>query len=461
MRGAAIEIVCMVLCSYFDCIIVWYDDGMDTIDNRQIEYMALGELMTRLHPQNPKSHDLGAIIQSYQTHGFVASGILDDRTGLFLAVHGRIQALDSMKRQHMDVPDGIRNGGDDWLVPVQVGYSSKNDVQAKAYIVADNKLTVLGGWDEPALAELLQEVAGSVDVALESTGFSGDDLDELLSDLNEPPTWKPDVDTADPSGDGIEELIGYGLSSFWKDLSRENEISKYMLTLPPAIDTKSGSTIKAQFSRTNATATERIVKTYMRTGDVFYEMCCGWMTFSSTAKYFGFSGKGGDIWDTSLKFCKRQILAMPGDGNIEVVYADCRDTKESTNYYDFVHSNPPFFSLETYGGGADDLAATNDYDMWINAMGEMAVEACRILTPGGLANFVINDYRDGGILIPMHSDFINSILSKSELMLHDFVVAEVLSQSIRFRKRVQYPARYTVKCHEYIITFKKPTETGC
>ena len=152
-------------------------------DNRQIEYMALGELMTRLHPENPKQHDIGAIIQSYKTHGFVASGILDDRTGLFLAGHGRIQALNSMKRQKMDIPDGIRNGGDDWLVPVQVGYSSKNDIQAKAYIVADNKLTVLGGWNEPALAELLQEVAGSVDVALEATGYDADDLDQLLQDL--------------------------------------------------------------------------------------------------------------------------------------------------------------------------------------------------------------------------------------------------------------------------------------
>lgn len=154
------------------------------ISERNIEYLPLSELMTRLHPDNPKSHDLGAIIQSYQTHGFVASGILDDRTGLFLAGHGRIQALNMMRKQGMGIPDGIRNGGDDWLVPVQVGYSSRNDVQAKAYIVADNKLTVLGGWNEPKLATLLQEVVVSVDVALESTGYDSEELDQLLQDLN-------------------------------------------------------------------------------------------------------------------------------------------------------------------------------------------------------------------------------------------------------------------------------------
>lgn len=159
-----------------------------TDDNRRIEYIALTELLTRLHPQNPKQHDLGAIIESYKHHGFVASGVLDDRTGLFLAGHGRVEALSMMKRQGMEMPRGIQNGGDDWLVPVQVGYESKSDAAALAYLAADNKITELGGWDEPALAELLQEVSNSVDVALEATGFDADELDTILSDLN----YKPD-----------------------------------------------------------------------------------------------------------------------------------------------------------------------------------------------------------------------------------------------------------------------------
>lgn len=45
----------------------------------RIEYIAVSELMTRLHPKNPKNHDLGAIIESYRSHGYVASGVLDDR----------------------------------------------------------------------------------------------------------------------------------------------------------------------------------------------------------------------------------------------------------------------------------------------------------------------------------------------------------------------------------------------
>lgn len=158
--------------------------SMDTIDERQIEYMALDELMTRLHPQNPKAHDLGAIIQSYKAHGFVSPGTLDSRTGLFLCGHGRTEALAMMAKQQMDAPRGIRDNGDGWSCPVVVGYESESDIQALAYLAADNKLTVLGGWNEPALAELLQEVAGSVEVALEATGYDADELDNLLRDID-------------------------------------------------------------------------------------------------------------------------------------------------------------------------------------------------------------------------------------------------------------------------------------
>jgi DNA modification methylase len=162
-------------------------------DERRIEYIPLAELLTRLHPRNPKQHDVGAIVQSYQHHGYVANGVLDSRTGLFLAGHGRVEALSMMQKQKMEAPRGIRNGGADWLVPVQVGYESDSDEAALAYLAADNKLTELGGWDEPALAELLQEIHNSGEIALEASGFDADDLDTLLNDLGmmEEPTPDP------------------------------------------------------------------------------------------------------------------------------------------------------------------------------------------------------------------------------------------------------------------------------
>jgi len=70
----------------------------------------LSGLIDRLHPDNPKDHNIGAIIESYKAHGYVASGVIDKRTGLFLAGHGRTIALNMMRKQGMDAPDGIITG---------------------------------------------------------------------------------------------------------------------------------------------------------------------------------------------------------------------------------------------------------------------------------------------------------------------------------------------------------------
>jgi len=224
--------------------------------------------------------------------------------------------------------------------------------------------------------------------------------------------------------------------------------------LPANPNAKDGATVKIKYSRTNPDSIERIIKTYMRAGDYFYEMCCGWMTFSSIAKYFGYSGRGSDIWDYSVNHCKKQIQKMPGEGEVQVLKADCRITGEKDNTFDFVHSNPPFFNLEPYGEDKNDLSSLGKYELWLTAMGEMGKEAERILKKGGIANFVINDFRKNGEIILMHKDFIDSILKNSKLKLHDIVISEVISQALRFRKH-DYKRRRTVKCHEYIITFIK------
>jgi len=344
----------------------------------------------------------------------------------------------------------VETDGHALVVVKRKDWPTVDDPRARKYAYLDNRASEVGlAWDA---AQVLADLEVGVDL---SDMWHEDEIDALLRSLH-PSGWNPTKDTTEGNGDGIDGQTGYGLSSFWKDISRHTVFSKYFLGLPAPPTRKSGSaTVKNNYSRTNAEETERIVKTYMRPGDYFFEMCCGWMTFSSTAKFFGFSGKGGDIWDVSLEFCQRQIKAMPGDGNVEVIYADCLNTGEPSEVYDFVHSNPPFFSLEPYGGDDNDLANVGSYERWLDAIAGMGKEAARILKPGGLANFVINDFRRDGILIPMHADFMQAIMRSSGLLLHDFVVAEVMSQALRFRKH-DYERRRTVKCHEYVITFRKP-----
>ncbi len=167
-------------------------------DEMRIEYVALDDLQR--HPRNPKAHDIGAIHTSVNRFGYVNPVIVDERTGYLVAGHGRLNTLVQMKAEGKQPPARIEARKDDWYVPVVRGVAFNSDSEVEAYLVADNRLTELGGWDEPELASLLQSLADEDVKLLEATGYDADDLQGLLADLNPLPpedfsTYDEDIET--------------------------------------------------------------------------------------------------------------------------------------------------------------------------------------------------------------------------------------------------------------------------
>lgn len=71
-------------------------------------------------------------------------------------------------------------GGGEWWVTVVRGWRSRNDREARAYALASNKLSELGGWDEDLLADFSAPL-DSEDL-LAGTGFDLDDLEAIRSE---------------------------------------------------------------------------------------------------------------------------------------------------------------------------------------------------------------------------------------------------------------------------------------
>lgn len=172
------------------------------MENVRVEYMALSELLERQHPRNPKDHAIDSIVNSISRFGFVTPGTIDERTERLAEGHGRAKALAWMKRQGREAPARIEDREDDWYVPVYRGVSFNSDAELEAFLVAANRLTILGGWNEPELAALLQDLAAQDTALLEATGYDGDDLQALLDELT------PPEPAADPGAqiDRAEEL---------------------------------------------------------------------------------------------------------------------------------------------------------------------------------------------------------------------------------------------------------------
>lgn len=167
--------------------------------DRRLELMPLAQV--RGAPRNPKEHDegaIGAIGASVGRFGYVEPAVIDERTGRLVAGHGRIKTLRGMKADGQSPPDGVKVENGDWLIPVLRGVEFESDEDAEGYLLASNRTTELGGWDDADLTEMLGDLAAAD--ALEGVGWDAEDVDRMLIALVE------DAKDSVPDTSGAEAL---------------------------------------------------------------------------------------------------------------------------------------------------------------------------------------------------------------------------------------------------------------
>lgn len=163
---------------------------------RWMEYMRLEDLARA--ERNPKDHDAELIQASLRRFGYVEAIALDERTGRLVAGHGRLDQLEQAMAAGEDPPDGIDLDDDGhWRAPVQRGWESADDEEAKAYVVTSNQATIAGGWKPRELVEVLEELAAGP--GLDGVGFDSSAIDELRAGLTpEVAPARNDPDDAPP-----------------------------------------------------------------------------------------------------------------------------------------------------------------------------------------------------------------------------------------------------------------------
>lgn len=152
--------------------------------------------------RNPREHHIEALVASLRRYGFTAPIELDERTGRMVAGHGRREAVMLMWQNGEPPPAGVHIDDDgEWLVPVLRGWSSRNDTEAEAYIIASNKLTEAGGWINRTLAEMLEDVVTADAPLQETLGMDFEDIDALIARIDPETLGERDPDTPLPAPD--------------------------------------------------------------------------------------------------------------------------------------------------------------------------------------------------------------------------------------------------------------------
>jgi hypothetical protein len=151
-----------------------------------VRYRAIAEL--KLDPANPRVHSKKQVRQiatSIAAFGFNVP-ILVDAQSKVVAGHGRILAC--LELGLSEVPT--------------ICLDHLSAAQAKAFLIADNRLTVNASWDEPLLAQQLKELClAELDFSIEATGFEMGEIDLLIDHLSPAPVGEDDpADTPAPPG---------------------------------------------------------------------------------------------------------------------------------------------------------------------------------------------------------------------------------------------------------------------
>ena len=121
-------------------------------------------------PENIPAKQIRAIANSIEAFGFNAP-ILVDNGNRVVVGHGRLEAAQLL---------GLAE------VPV-IRLEHLSEQQAKAYMLADNKLTESSSWDDRKVAIVLMELADiTLDFEIEATGFEAPEIDLRIQSLERP-----------------------------------------------------------------------------------------------------------------------------------------------------------------------------------------------------------------------------------------------------------------------------------
>jgi DNA modification methylase len=159
---------------------------------KQLSFLAIADLSPA--PHNPRKHSraqIRAIARSMDAFGFNAP-VLIDRNRQIVAGHGRYEAAKLL---------GLTQ------IPV-IFLDHLTETQAKAYMLADNKLSDRSAWDDGKVAVQLKELSELVlDFDIEAMGFEPPEIDFRIQSL-EIPDASDNADEFEPASGRAVSVAG-------------------------------------------------------------------------------------------------------------------------------------------------------------------------------------------------------------------------------------------------------------
>jgi DNA modification methylase len=442
------------------------------------------------HERNVNEGDIGAIHESIGANGFYGRVLVQESTRKILA--GKHRWLAARQQGATEIP---------------VELLDVDDATAIRVMLADNRTARLGHDDEDALAALLQEISDDQG-DLAGTGYDGDFLDELLSELETLRAGACEAASAEQVAAARQTLAErFGVPPFsvldarqgyWQErkrawlalgiqseVGRDEELTFARSAQNPAIYElrnqmrEAAGGVDPSWPEIIAEAQKRGLHLNGGTS-IFDPVLC-------ELAYRWFCPEGGRVLDPfaggsvrglvaaklgreyrGIDLSERQVEA--NRANWQEFKAHCPtapepswehgDSAQSASYVlpcpvDFVFSCPPYADLEKYSDDPRDLS-NMEYDEFLTAYFEIIAQACARLKENRFACFVVGDVRDKrGFYRNFVSDTIRAF-ERAGMRLYNEAILVTQVGSLAIRVNAQFGNyRKLGKSHQNVLVFYK------
>lgn len=466
--------------------------SLPNIDVRHIDDLIPYARNSRTH----SDHQISQIAASIAEFGMVGAIVV--RNGVIAKGHGTLAAVRKLYaagKRIFPPPLGSKNEVEpypDGTVPV-LDASGWTDSQFRAFVIADNKLAELAGWDTDLLSIELDELQAD-GFAMDLLGFDSVELGDLLGDSE-----KSNDESAEVRASLAERFMVAPFSvldarrGWWQERKRawlamglrSEEGREEMLTFgqssqPPAVyeaknryEAKVGKSVS--WDEFFAAHPEERAQTGTSIFDpVLCELAYRWFSPAGGTILDPFSGGsvrgivavktgrlyvGCDLRPEQVEANRAQWEKMDSGETIAPVW-QCGDSRMLDKHCtgveaDMVFSCPPYADLEVYSDRPDDLS-NMDYPQFRTAYREIIAKAVSMLKPDRFACFVVGEVRDkNGVYLNFVGDTI-AAFEDAGAQYYNEAVLITATGSLAIRAGKQFSvSRKLGKTHQNVLVFVK------
>jgi len=223
-------------------------------------------------------------------------------------------------------------------------------------------------------------------------------------------------------------------------------------------DTKSVYGGKITESIFNPETAISILKLYAPKEGVVYDPFAGGGTRAIISAKFGLKYTGVEIRKEEVDaVIERCCASGVKSGEVVIYHASSTNVPHiKSESADFLITCPPYYDLEKYKGGEDDLSMLPTYEAFLDSIQAVIQESYRILKPGTTSCWVVGLHRDKNKeLLCLHHDIAKlhkkaGFFHKEEVILH-----MKNTGAIRRVGTFEEGSHHLVRTHEYLLVFEK------